>query len=140
MGEDDWADQTRRVLTRDLLVRAAHAAPGEARSLEFRALHLNLTLVGDVADRMRLSERQRALAEHAGLDGLHEAVLSYDPYAEGDFAEYAAAYVERRMSAELPWPAASRRQAQPAGRTHATQHPVRLVVQRMALVIAGARP
>ena len=30
----DWADRTRRVLTRDLLIRARHAQPTEQRKVE----------------------------------------------------------------------------------------------------------
>jgi DNA-directed RNA polymerase specialized sigma subunit len=100
---DSWADQTRRVLTHDLLVRAAHARPGEARALEFRVLHLNLPLVAGVADRMGLSESQRRRVEHHALDGLHEAVRRYDPYDEGDFEDLAVSLVEQQIRAHLRW-------------------------------------
>jgi hypothetical protein len=144
----DWAEQTRRVLTRDLLVRAAHAAPGEARALEFRALHLNLPLIGEVADRVGVTQLQRRRVEHAALDGLHEAVRVFDPYGERDFTEFAAPFIERQIRTHLPVPAlrlAHRRPATPqridprhnGGRT--PRHPVRLAVRRVALVIAGSR-
>lgn len=140
--EDEWADHTRRVLTRDLLVRAAHAASGEARALEFRALHLNLPLVGEAADRMGLSPEQRRIAEHAGMDGLHEAVRCYDPYSDLDFAEHAAPYVERHLAETVRVPRLdrlpARRGSHLGSRAHQS-HPVRLVVRRMALVIAGSR-
>src|SRR5262245_31150534 len=68
-----WAEQTRRVLTRDLLVRARHCQPTEGRALQFRALHLNLPLIGEVADTLGLSAQQREAVEHCALDGLFEA-------------------------------------------------------------------
>ncbi len=101
---EDWADRTRRILTRDLLVRAAHARPGEARALEFRALHLNLPLIGEVADSLGLTESQRHAVEHHALDGLHEAVRRYEPLGETDFTELATAYVEDAMRRHLPSP------------------------------------
>lgn len=116
----DWVADTRRILTRDLLVRAAHARPGEARALEFRALHLNLSVVGDVCDRLGLTASQRRQVEHHALNGLHEAVRVYDPYGDADFTEVAAAYVEDEVRRRLPAP------------------PLRLVVQRVALAIARA--
>ncbi|HET7431728.1 MAG TPA: hypothetical protein VFJ89_09505 [Nocardioides sp.] len=125
---EDWAVQTRRVLTRDLLVRAAYAAPGEARALEFRALHLNLPLVGDVARRLGLGEAELALAEHDALDALCEAVRAFDPYGEREFTEVAEACVERRLT---PY----RR----AGRALPRRRPVRLAAHRIALLIAGYR-
>ena len=36
VAEGDWADQTRRVLTRDLLLRAHRAQPTEGQALQFR--------------------------------------------------------------------------------------------------------
>jgi hypothetical protein len=93
----DWAEQTRRVLTRDLLVRAAYAPPGEARALEFRALHLNLPLVAEVAGRLGLTGDQLNDAEHDAIDGLLEAVGAFDPYGEREFADVAASYVEQRL-------------------------------------------
>jgi len=92
-----WAEQTRRVLTRDLLVRAAYAPPGEARALEFRALHLNLPLVAEVAGRLGLTGDRLTEAEHLAMDGLLEAVHAYDPYGERDFADVATPYVEARL-------------------------------------------
>ena len=70
----DWAEQTRRVLTRDLLLRARRSSLGEARALEFRALHLNLPLIREVGDRLQLTGGRRAQAEHDGLEALLEAV------------------------------------------------------------------
>ena len=90
----DWAEQTRRVLTRDLLVRASVAGLAEGQALRFRALHLNLPLVVEVADRLGLTDAQRTRTEHAALEGLHEAVRLFDPYGEADFAVFAAAFVE----------------------------------------------
>jgi hypothetical protein len=117
----DWADQTRRVLTRDLLARAAHARPGEARALEFRALHLNLPLIGEVTDRLGLSEPGRGSLEHHALEGLHEAIHLFDPFGRADFPEFASPFVEHQVRAHLP----------------ATS--LRLAVHRVALAIAGAR-
>jgi hypothetical protein len=93
----DWAEQTRRVLTRDLLVRAAYAPRGEARALEFRALHLNLPLVAEVAGLLGLTGEQLTDAEHAAIEGLLEAVGAFDPYGEREFADVAASYVEQRL-------------------------------------------
>jgi DNA-directed RNA polymerase specialized sigma subunit len=99
-GNTDWATQTRRVLTRDLLLRAARAQPGEARALEFRALHLNLPLVADVADRLALTAAERARFEHAALDGLAQALRDFDPTGPDEFAEVAACRVEQAMLAQ----------------------------------------
>lgn len=95
----DWADQTRRVLTRDLLVRAAYAPQGAARALAFRALHINLPLVAEVADRLGVSGEQLTDAEPAAIDALLEAVHDFDPFGERDFADLAALYVEQRFVA-----------------------------------------
>jgi hypothetical protein len=95
----DWAEQTRRVQTRDLLVRAAYAPPGEAQVLELRALHLNLPLVAAAAGRLGLSGEQLTEAEHVAMDGLLEAVRAFDPYGELEFADLAASYVEQRLGA-----------------------------------------
>jgi hypothetical protein len=95
----DWAAQTRRVLTRDVLVRAAYAPPGEARALEFRALHLNLPLVAEVAGRLGLDGDQLAETEHDAIDGLLQAVRAFDPYGEPEFADVAAPYIEQRLAA-----------------------------------------
>lgn len=112
----DWADETRRILTRDLLVRAAHARPGEARALEFRALHLNLPVIGDVSERLGLTASQRRHVEHHALDGLHEAVCAYDPFDDADFTEVATAYVEEQVLRHLPRPWLTRRRARPSPR------------------------
>ncbi|HEY3528546.1 MAG TPA: hypothetical protein VGK78_05305 [Nocardioides sp.] len=117
----DWADQTRRILTRDLLTRAAHAQPGEARALEFRALHLNLPLIGEVADRLALTDSRRRGLEHHALEGLHEAIHLFDPFGRADFPEFARPFVERRI------------------RTHLPATNLRLAVHRVALAIAGSR-
>jgi len=95
----EWAAQTRRVLTRDLLVRAAYAPHGEARALEFRAFHLNLPLVAEVADRLGLTGPPLVAAEHDAMEALLEAVRSFDPYGEQEFSDHAASYVERRLRA-----------------------------------------
>ena len=113
----DWADETRRILTRDLLVRAAHARPGEARALEFRALHLNLPLVGDVSERLGLTASQRRRMEHHALDGLHEAVRTYDPFGDADFTEVATAYVEGQVRRHLPAARRLRAAGSPTPRT-----------------------
>src|SRR4051794_40917650 len=96
-GPGGWAEQTRRVLTRDLLVRATYATPGEARALQFRALHLNLPLVAEVAGRLGLTGGWTSEAEHLAIDGLLDAVRAYDPFGEREFAEVAAFYVGDRL-------------------------------------------
>src|SRR3954469_25591034 len=97
----DWAIQTRRVLTRDLLVRAALAQPGESRALQFRALHLSLPLVGEVADRLGLTPVERGRVEHTALDGLARAIRDYDPFGPDEFADLAATLIEREIVAHL---------------------------------------
>jgi DNA-directed RNA polymerase specialized sigma subunit len=97
----DWAEQTRRVQTRDLLVRAAYAPSGEAQVLELRALHLNLPLVAEAAGRLGLTGEQLTEAEHVAMDGLLEAVRAFDPYGEPEFADVAASYVEQRLAAAV---------------------------------------
>jgi hypothetical protein len=116
-GHEDWAEQTRRVLTRDLLVRAAYAPPGEARALEFRALHLNLPLVGEVAARLGLGATDVLAAEHEALDGLLEAVRAYDPYGEAEFAEVAVSYLEQRLRRRPAPPVLHRLDARLSSRT-----------------------
>jgi DNA-directed RNA polymerase specialized sigma subunit len=106
---ETWAERTRRALTRDLVVRARQAEPGERRSLQFRALHLNLPLVGEVADELDLTEHERQVVEHAALDGLYEAVRRFDPWDQDDFAAFAVPYVRTQMVTHLP--AAQRRTA-----------------------------
>src|SRR3954447_2692779 len=96
---NDWAAESRRVVTRDLLVRAAYAPHGEARALEFRAFHLNLPLVAEVADRLGLTGPPLVAAEHDAMEALLEAVRSFDPYGEQEFSDHAASYVERRLRA-----------------------------------------
>jgi DNA-directed RNA polymerase specialized sigma subunit len=91
---DDWSQQTRRVLTRDLLTRASRAGFGESQALRFRALHLNLPLVAEVADRLELTDAERTRSEAAALDGLQEAVRLYDPTGDAEFAEFATPFVE----------------------------------------------
>jgi len=95
--EGDWADRTRRVLTRDLLLRAHLAQPTEGQALQFRALHLNLPLVREIADRLGLSESDRAAVEHNALDGLLQALRAFDPCGNDDFADFAAPMLERQM-------------------------------------------
>jgi hypothetical protein len=100
--ESEWATQTRRVLTRDLLQRAARAQPGESRALQFRALHLNLPIAGEVADRLGLTGAERSRVEHAALDGLARAIRDYDPVGADDFAAVAARLIEREIVALTP--------------------------------------
>lgn len=118
----DWATQTRRVLTRDLLQRAAHAQPGESRALQFRALHLNLPLVGEVADRLGLKGPERGRVEHAALDGLAQAIRDFDPSGPDDFAEVAASRIEREIVA--------RRRPAPTATSHLGKTIRRLVVAK----------
>jgi hypothetical protein len=126
--DGDWAEQTRAVLTRDLLLRAVRAQPGEARALEFRALHLNLPLVGEVGERLGLTAAQLGEWEHDAIDGLLEAVRAFDPQGETPFRDVATAYVERRLLHHPRRPAPLPR-----------RRPVRLAVHRVALAIAGCR-
>ncbi len=100
--EGDWADQTRRVLTRDLLLRAARAQPGESQALQFRALHLNLPVVGEVAEGLGLPEAARLTVEHVALDGLVQAMRAFDPYGADDFMDFALPFVEQRIVSQLP--------------------------------------
>ena len=101
-AEGDWADQTRRVLTRDLLLRAARAQPAESHALQFRALHLNLPLVGEVAEGLGLTEERRLTVEHAALDGLLQAMRLFDPFGADEFADFAIPFVEQRIVSQLP--------------------------------------
>jgi DNA-directed RNA polymerase specialized sigma subunit len=109
-GDADWATQTRRVLTRDLLLRAARAQPGESRALQFRALHLNLPLVGEVADRLALSAPERGRIEHAALDGLAQAIREFDPTGPDEFADLASSLIERQVVARRAVPRTNARQ------------------------------
>lgn len=104
----DWATQTRRILTRDLLLRASLAQPGEARALEFRALHLNLPLVGEVCDRLGLAAADRSCLEHAALDGLARAIREFDASGPEEFADLASRLIEQEIRAQraVPRPAA----------------------------------
>jgi hypothetical protein len=95
------SDEARRVLTRDLLVRASRSRNGESQALRFRALHLNLPVVAEVCDGLGLTAAERRRSEHAALDGLHEAVRLFDPYGEVGFGDFAAALVERQIRAAL---------------------------------------
>jgi hypothetical protein len=124
--EVDRSELTRFVLTHDLLARASRASHGEGQALRFRALHLNLTVIGEVADRMGLTDAERERTEQAALDGLHEAVRSFDPYGEAGFADVATSLVERAIRRHLrtdnpgppgtsPW-TLSRRTVRPARR------------------------
>jgi DNA-directed RNA polymerase specialized sigma subunit len=99
--ELDWADRTRRVLTRDLLRRAHRAQPTEGQALQFRALHLNLPLVGEAAEAVGLSRSDRGPVEHAAMDGLVEALRVFDPDGELDFADFAGPFVEREIRYSL---------------------------------------
>jgi hypothetical protein len=100
--EHGWAEQTRRVLTRDLLVRAACAQPAERQALLFRALHLNLSLVGTVADGFGLTTSQCCQVEHGALEALAHALRSFDPFRDEDFADFAVPVVEQQIVAQLP--------------------------------------
>lgn len=142
-----WAEQTRRMLTRDLIVRARHSPVGEGRALQFRALHLNLPLVGGIADDLELSPQEREAVEPAALDALFWAVRRYDPWGDHDFATFAAPFVRARIIAELP--VSRRRIAHPRRlprrvprhrpETPAERHLVRLLARRAAQTMAGYR-
>ncbi|WP_151083132.1 hypothetical protein [Nocardioides cynanchi] len=109
-GTTDWATQTRRVLTRDLLMRAARAQPGESRALQFRALHLNLPLVAEAADRLGLTAPERTRVEHVALEALAQALRDFDPDGPDEFAGLAAPVVEREMLAHRDASAPTARQ------------------------------
>jgi DNA-directed RNA polymerase specialized sigma subunit len=96
-AEGDWADQTRRVLTRDLLLRAHVAQPAEGQALQFRALHLNLPLVREIADGFGLDDADRAAVEHDALDGLVQALRAFDAYGDQEFTDFAGPFVEREI-------------------------------------------
>ena len=143
-----WAEQTRRMLTRDLIVRARHSPIGEGRALQFRALHLNLPLVAEVADALELTASEREAAEPAALDGLFQAVRRYDPWGDHDFATFATPFVRAQMVAHLPTArrrtAYARRRPQrvpPSRRpeSHAERHLARLLARRAAQTLAGYR-
>jgi hypothetical protein len=102
VAEADWAEQTRRVLTRDLLLRAAGAQPAESHALQFRALHLNLPLISDIADGLGIGEDRRSAVEHDALDGLARAMRSFDPHGEEDFADFAVPFIEQEIARHLP--------------------------------------
>lgn len=100
-ADGDWADRTRRVLTRDLLLRAHLGQPTEGQALHFRALHLNLPLVREIADGLGLSQPERVAAEPHALDGLVEALGAFDPCGTVEFADFAAPFVEREIRRSL---------------------------------------
>jgi DNA-directed RNA polymerase sigma subunit (sigma70/sigma32) len=126
-SDREWSDQTRRVLTRDLLLRATRSSSGEARALEFRALHLNLALIGELTEGLHLTGAQRLRAEHDGLEGLLEAVRRFDPFGEREFVEVAIPLIERRIRDGVD------------ARTRLARRPVRLVVDHVPLAIVGPR-
>jgi DNA-directed RNA polymerase specialized sigma subunit len=97
VAEGEWADQTRRVLTHDLLLRAHLAQPTERQALQFRALHLNLPLVREIADGFGLDQADRAAVEHDALDGLVQALRAFDAGGDQDFADFASPFVEREI-------------------------------------------
>jgi DNA-directed RNA polymerase specialized sigma subunit len=101
VAEGDWADATRRVLTRDLLLRAHRAQPTEGQALQFRALHLNLPLVRAIADGLGLDDADRAAVEHDALDGLVQALRAFDACGVHDFADFASPFVEREIRRTL---------------------------------------
>jgi hypothetical protein len=102
------AGETRAILTRDLLLRAGRAAPGESRALQFRALHLNLSLVRELIDDLGLPAADREALEHRALDGLLLAVRIFDPAGEEDFAAFATPVIGRLVADD---PSLSRRSA-----------------------------
>ena len=114
VAEADWAEQTRRVLTRDLLLRAAGARPAENHALQSRALHLNLPLVSDIAEGLGVGEDQRSAVEHDALDGLARAMRAFDPHGEEEFADFAVSFVEEAIARHLPRPAPLTRRRAPA--------------------------
>jgi DNA-directed RNA polymerase specialized sigma subunit len=85
------------VLTRDLLLRAHLAQPTEGQALQFRALHLNLPLVREIADALGLDDAGRATVEHEALGGLVQALGAFDAEGDEDFADFAAPFVEREI-------------------------------------------
>jgi hypothetical protein len=93
---------TRRVLTRDLLLRARAARPAERHALEFRTLHLNLPLIADVATRLGLDDAQRSAVEHHAIEGLLEAVRIAEPDGAESFAVTAGRLIEQRVVQHLP--------------------------------------
>ncbi|MFZ2014402.1 MAG: hypothetical protein WAV00_11310 [Nocardioides sp.] len=146
--QEAWAEQTRRVLTRDLIVRARHSPVGEGRALQFRALHLNLPLVAEVADALELTATERKAVETAALDGLFQAVRRFDPWGDHDFATFAMPFVRAQMVTHLPtsrrrWAYARRlpQRVPPARRpeSYAERHLVRLLARRAAQTMAGYR-
>ena len=101
VAEGDWADQTRRVVTRDLLLRAHRAQTAESRALRFRALHLKLPLVREIADGLVLEEADRTAVEHDAMDGLVQALRAFDACGDQDFADFASPFVEREIRRTL---------------------------------------
>jgi len=142
---EGWAEETRRVLTRDLLLRAHCCPPGELKALQFRALHLNLPLIGEVAgalgltDRLGLSAEEREAVEHCALDGLFEAVRLYDPWTSQDFADFATPFIRAQILTKLPVGSrrGPQRRAVPRRMPAVERHSVRLVVLRAAQAMAG---
>jgi DNA-directed RNA polymerase specialized sigma subunit len=135
--QQGWVEQTRRVLTRDLLVRARHSRPGERRALLFRALHLNLPLVDEVADDLGLDRAARRALEHHALDGLYEAVRLHDPRSDDDFATFARPLVRAQLLAHAP---SRRLRGLPPPRSVSVEgRALRLVIRRTALALAGYR-
>jgi DNA-directed RNA polymerase specialized sigma subunit len=111
-----WGEQSRGVLTRDLLVRASDAPHGEARALQFRVLHLNLALVAEAAGRLGLAGTLPAELEQAALEGLLDGVRGYDPHGEAEFAAFAAPFIDDRIRAQLPARPVSARTTRPTRR------------------------
>jgi DNA-directed RNA polymerase specialized sigma subunit len=82
------------MLTHDLLLRATHAQPAESHALQFRALHLNLPTISEVADRLRLSSDERDAVEEDALNALLRAIEAFDPEGGQDFADFSLPFVE----------------------------------------------
>lgn len=106
-GAEDWVVAARDVLTRDLLLRASRGTPAEGRALLFRALHLNLPLAQEVADRLG-SPGEAAGAENGALEGLHRAIGSFDPTAAQPFRGFAVPLIEDAILSRRTAPAALR--------------------------------
>jgi hypothetical protein len=138
-----WAAQTRRVLTRDLLRRALAAPPAESHALQFRALHLNLPLVRDVADRLSVNDGRRATVEHHALNALVDAVRTFDAFGTLEFDDYATPLLERQIATHLPRPGLRLMQPGPPecreGGPRPPGYGLRRLAHRVALVIAGFR-
>ena len=104
---DDWITAARDVLTRDLVLRASRVTPVEGRALLFRALHLNVPLAREVAERLA---RPGGSADDEGgaLEGLHRAVSSFDPTGVQPFRGFAVPLIEDGILSRRTAPASPR--------------------------------